>query len=950
MKRLPIVLFLLFLGFAASAQKYTLSGKILDENNAPLPGAAISLQYPWGEQLRAARTQADGSFRLVEVPKGGYKLEVKLLGYQPLKGEFTLTDADLNIGVLNLIPEGLELSEVKIKATVPTGQMNGDTTEFNAGAFKVMSDASTEELLEKMPSVTVEDGTVKAQGEDVGQVLVDGKPFFGNDPSAALKNLPAEVVEKVQIFDAESDQAQFTGFSDGNTTKTINIVTRKDMRAGQFGKVYAGYGYEDKYQVGGNINVFDGDRRISLIGMSNNINIQNFAVDDILGMMGSSNSRRSRGRGRPPGGGRYGRGGTSDFLVRPQGGIATTHAAGLNYADQWGEKTSVSASYFFNNSENNADEFTYQQYLDREMVGQIYDEESFSTANNTNHRFNARINIKLDSMNSLLIRPRLTVQLNDGISNTFGETTLRDSLLGRTDNSFFSDLTGINLNNTLLWRHKFAKRGRTLSINLSNGFAPEEGASNLYSFNNYFTGIPENDTLDQQSGLDVNSWNMSSNIEYTEPLGEKGQLMANYRISYQEEDSDKQTFDFLEADGDYTQLNEQLTNVFSNNYTTQRAGGGYSYREGRDFSVSVRANAQWAELNNQRVLPINDTLNTQFFNVLPTASIRWNFNNMSNIRVHYRSRTNLPSVDQLQDVLDNSNPLQLSVGNPNLKQSVEHRVFARYRHFNKETSTSFFLMGMFAMTDNFIANSTFLASSDDPIFAQYDVQPGAQISLPVNIDGNYNLRSFISYGKPVNLIRCNLNFDGSYTYSRSPGLINNELNYAGTHAAGLGVTLSSNISDRVDFLLSTRPTYSIVRNTQQTGSNTEFMNFNSRIKFNWIIFDGFVLRTNVTHSRFSGLSDDYNQDFVMWNLAIGKKLFKNERGEIALAVNDLLNQNTNIQRNVTETYIEDLQTNALQQFFMLSFTYNLRHFNTGKESTRSRSGGDSRRGWGGKGD
>jgi hypothetical protein len=936
MKNLTTFLFIL-LAQVAFSQTVAIKGKVIDETDTPLPGVSVMLQHPWGERFQSTSTDTNGDFIFSNIQPGGYKLELKLMGYESLLGELTLKDEDLSVGILRLVPDGLNLNEVEIKSRVPMAQMNGDTTEFNAAAFKVMSDASTEELVEKIPSVTIENGKVKAQGEDVSQVLVDGKPFFGNDPTAALKNLPAEVVDKVQIFDAQSEQAQFTGFSDGNTTKTINIVTKPGMRNGQFGKVYAGYGYEDKYQTGGNINYFDGDRRISLIGMSNNINIQNFSTDDLLGVVGSSGGR---GRGR---GGRGGPGG--DFLVRPQGGIATTHAIGLNYSDQWGKKTEVSGSYFFNNSKSDAEELTFRQFFTDEGFGEVYSEESYSYSNNTNHRFNARINIQLDSSNSLLIRPRFSAQLNDGNTTTMAQSIFGTDLLSQTDNIYRSDLTGINFNNTLLWRHQFPKKGRTVSFNLSNGYAPQKGNSFLKSSDAYYTGMVFQDSLDQKSILDVNSWNASGNLDYTEPVGENSQLMFNYQYSYQQEASDKETYDFLAPDG-YVSLNESLTNVFSNDYITQQAGAGYNFRKGRDMSFNVRANAQWAELTNEKTFPNVDTFGQRFFNVLPSAMIRYKLNDKSNVRVFYRSNTDLPSVDQLQDVVDNTNPLQLKVGNPNLKQSVQHRLFLRYQQTDPENSSTLFAMAGGSVSNNYIANSTYLASADDPIFSEYDVQPGAQISQPVNLNGYYNLRSFISYGHPVGFIRSNINLDGSYNFTRSPGLLNRKLNYANTHTIGAGITLSSNISDKVDFAISARPSYSIVRNDVQQQSNTEYLTQSSSVKFNWIIVDGFVLRTNLTHNLYAGLSDAYNQNFVLWNIAIGKKLFKNERGEIALGINDVLNQNTNIQRSITETYIEDLQSNTLRQFVMLSFTYNLRHFNTGKSSSRSSEWDGERRPWG----
>jgi hypothetical protein len=282
-----------------------------------------------------------------------------------------------------------------------------------------------------------------------------------------------------------------------------------------------------------------------------------------------------------------------------------------------------------------------------------------------------------------------------------------------------------------------------------------------------------------------------------------------------------------------------------------------------------------------------------------------------------------------------------------LKQAFQQSLFFRFQASNPEKSSTLFGMVGGSVTNDYIGNATYLASRDNPIFQQYDIQRGAQLSQPVNLDGYWNMRSFLSYGKPIKGIKTNINLDLSYNYSRSPGLINEDLNYANNNTIGVGVTFASNISENVDFTISGRPSWNKVNNSLQIGSNAEFLNMSSRVKFNWIIIEGFVLRTDLTHSLYSGLSDGFNQNYWLWNLGIGKKIFKNQRGEITLAINDLLKQNRNITRNITETYIEDLQSNALQQFVMLSFTYNLRNFNTGKQSTKSDDEDDRRRGMGG---
>ncbi len=925
---------------ALFAQTFTIRGKVLDEQGQPFPGATVSLQYPWGEVVKNTATNLEGVFALTQVERGGYRLSISALGYKPLRREVTLAQSDVQLGTFQLEPDQIVLQGVEVKSTVPIAQQKGDTTEFNASSVKVMKDADASDLVEKLPSVSVEGGTIKAQGENVGQVLVDGKPFFGNDPMAALRNLPAEVIDKIQIFDQQSDQAQFTGFQDGNTTKTINIVTKSNMRQGQFGKVYAGYGYEDRYQAGGNINFFDGNRRIALIGMANNINVQNFSVDDLLGVMGGG------GRGMPGGAGRMfmtmggGRGGPSggglgDFLVRPQGGIATTTAIGLNYSDKWGQKTDVTASYFFNKSNTLALNNTFRQFLNnRGDLAELYREDSESRTDNTNHRFNARVEYKLDSMNSLIFQPRLSAQLNDGTSATSGQTLFNNALIGSTDNYYRSDLTGLNLNGSLLWRHRMAKKGRTFSLNFNGGYAPKRGTSWLDSEN----AFPQQGVvaiLDQRTSLDIGSWNAAGNAEYTEPLSENAQLLLNYRLSYQQEASDRLTFDWNEQTGSYSLLNEQLSNVFSNDYTTHQTGVGYNYSKGRDLNFNVRANAQWATLVNQRTFPQEKNINQTFFNVLPSAMFRYDLDRTRNIRIFYRSSTQLPSVEQLQDVLNNSNPVQLTVGNPNLRQTFQQNIFGRYQASNVEKGSTLFFGGGFTFTQDYIATATYLANSDHPILQEYQVPRGARLSRPVNLNGFYSVRLFGSYGMPIKGLKTNVNLDAFYNYVRTPGLINDALNLANNHIITAGLTFASNISERIDFTLAFRPSYNIANNTFQTASNTRYLSQTSRFRFNWVAWKGIVLRSDLTHNLNAGLSEGFDQNFWLWHLAIGKKVFKNERGEIALAVNDVLGQNRSISRNVTETYVEDLQTNALQRFVMLSFTYNLRHFRTSKSTAPS---------------
>jgi hypothetical protein len=800
-----------------------------------------------------------------------------------------------------------------------------------------MPDASAEDLIEKMPGVVVEDGKVQAQGEDIKEVLVDGKPFFGNDPTAALRNLPAEVIDKIQVFDQTSQQAQFSGFDDGETSKTINIITKVDRRNGQFGKVYGGYGTDDRYQAGGNASLFDGNRRISIIGQSNNVNQQNFSTEDLLGVVSSSGGgRRGRG-GRGGGGGRGGRGrrggsggNVNDFLVQQSGGITQTHAFGLNYSDKWGEKLDVSGSYFFNYSDNETDGFSNIEYINNESVSEFYTSDSQSESQNMNHRINFRIEYKIDSMNSIFIRPRISWQLNDGESLSFEQGLLGSEFLSQANNDFRSNLTGVDINTSILYRHKFQKEGRTISLNLTHANNNQSGNRFLNSANAFFTPPISTDTLDQFSELMIDGASISANVIYTEPLSERSSLMFNLRTNFQQDNSEETTFDFVEQTNDYTNFNEDFSTLFDNSYTAQQIGGGYNFRQGRDFMFLARANFQRAEMNSKDLFPGNRQTIRTYNNILPFLMIRRRFSRQENLRISYRSSTQIPSVEQLQNLLDNSNPLQLSIGNPALDQSYSHRFDTRYSKTNPDKATILYAMISATYTDNFISNATYLENTDAPLFNQLTLQPGTQLSQPVNVDNYWNLRTYFTYGMPLGKLKTNLNLDANANYIRTPSLINDVLNYSTNMTTGLGITFSSNISENVDFTISTRTTYNIVENTVEINSDNKYWQQKSRIKLGWILPKGIVIRTDLIHQFYNGLSDGFNQNYALWNAVIGKKLFDNERGEIALTAFDLLSENQSISRNVSEIAIEDVQTTVLQRYFMLKFTYNFRNWNTGK--------------------
>jgi hypothetical protein len=930
-QKFSLFLFVIFFSTLSLAQN-KITGRLNDATDqSPLPGASVILLNTSDSSIyQGTSADTEGKFILENVGKGSYILKITFIGYSSQFKNIVMTDAPLDLNIIQLQMSGKTLKDVVIEEKALTAVQKGDTTQYNAGSYKTNPDANAEDLITKMPGVTTQDGKVQAHGEEVKKVLVDGKPFFGDDPNAVLKNLPADVIDKIQVFDQQSDQSKFTGVSDGNTSKTINIITKPGMKNGTFGRAFAGYGSDDVYKAGFNINIFKGDRRISIVSQSNNINEQNFSSEDLAGVIsspggGGGGMRGGRGGGGGYNPGNYGGNSGNNFLVNAKNEISTTHAFGLNYSDKWNKKTEISASYFFNYSDNTAEQFSNRQYLPVSDSGFIYRETSINHSKNSNHRFNLKLEWKKDTSNSITYTPKFSLQQNTGNSHLYGQNTAGNDTLNRTTNFYNSKVLSYSFANELLLQHKFAKQGRSVSLNLSGTYSNNEAQSDLYSINSYYSDTSGySSMLDQKATLLKPGTNIGANLSYTEPFGSKSIVQISYSNSFNETQNTKKTYNYSLSDDSYQDLDTLLSNVFSSEYQTHKAGLSYRFNNSK-LQLMAGANYQYAILTADQSFPYSYDLKKEYQNILPTAMLRYNFTSKKTLRIMYRSQTNQPNIEQLQNVLNNTNPTQLSIGNPDLQQNFDNTVFMRYASSNTEKATSFFLMLAGSFTQNYIANSTYTASRDT-IRNGITLRRGTQLTQPVNVNGYMNIRSFLTYGLPLSFIKCNLNINANAAYTTTPGIVNDIMNFSNAQTYGAGLTLSSNISKQIDFTLSTNLTYNTVENTINRQLNTQYYNQNSKIKLNLIFLKNVVFSTDLTHQYYRGLSEGYNQNYLLWNAGIGYKFLKDQKAEIRLSVNDILEQNTSITRNTTETYIEDVQTNLLQRYFMLSFTYNIKVF------------------------
>ncbi|RYD78102.1 MAG: hypothetical protein EOP53_11785, partial [Sphingobacteriales bacterium] len=678
----------------------------------------------------------------------------------------------------------------------------------------------------------------------------------------------------------------------------------------------------------------------------NNINQQNFGSQDLIGVTSSGGGNRGGGGGMGGRGGGGNWGGGNNFTVGQSAGISKTNAFGINYSNKFGSKITMSGSYFYNQSSNANESFSKTETFS-DSVNIFADQNSVSNTKNNNHRINMRWEYKIDDRNSIYYIPSISFQDNQSSSLTNLERyyASNDSLLNST---VYNDAErkGYNVRNNLMYRHNFAKKGRVFSIgfNTTNSRNTSDiitqGDYRFFSYNPY----QATDSLQDRFNDNLTKNNSyGANLAYVEPIGKKGQLQFEYNPTIQKNKADQQAFNFDGAK--YTVFDSSLSNKFDNTVTTHRGGITYRYQESRDAQFSIGLNVQATEMESERVFPTATSVKQNFSNLLPNAMYRKKFNAKHSVRLFYRAGVNFPSVNQLQDVYDASNALRVSVGNPNLKQSTTQFLGGGYTFTNTKTGHSFFANFFGQTANDYISNSTTIISDSLEVRPGLILTPGTELSRPVNLDGYRSLRSFFTYSMPLKFIKSNININTGFTYSRLPGRFRDENFITDNKVYNAGIVLASNISEYIDFNVNYNASFNNTKSTISDPNN--YVNQTAGVVLNLLNKKGWFLQNDVVNQTYSGLTGDLNQSFWLWNAAIGKKFLKNRVGELKLSVFDLLKQNQAITRTVDEKGIVDSRNLVLQQYFMLTFTYNLKNFGTAKKPNRSEEEGPRRFGPGG---
>lgn len=907
---------------ALAAQSFQLKGTIIDDvTKETLPGANVLLENEEGKTMAGAVSRANGSFAINGLKNGSYKVLISFVGYRVYTKSIEVKDKSIDLPTIGLKPDAEMLDEVEVRDLLQRVVVKEDTLQYNADAYKTEANATAEDLIAKMPGMQVNNGEVNAQGEQVTKVLVDGEEFFTGDIKLALKNLPASIVEKIELIDGKTEESQFTGFDDGEVEKTINIVTKPGKNQGYFGKVNGGYGTDNRYIGGGNFNYFKEKERISALGLFNNINQQNFSYGDISDISSGISTVNFGGRSMmmtssmAPG--------FNDLFVNESGGITTTNAGALNYSNKWGKKFKLSGSYFVNTNKsialNNIDR---QFFTDDDPY---YRQEDSTISSSVTHKFSLRSEYNFTENTSVLFRPRGQMSTSEGrsISNASSGNALA-GLQSTSLSDLQSELGAYSFGGDVFLRHKFKKEHRTISLRVDGNYGNTEGNSSLYADNDF---IAQDSTFiqDQQTDLESLSYDIAFDLNYTEPIGEKSMLRFEYEPSVKKEFADQQTFRLDTLNDTYDALIPNLSTDFSSTYTVQNGGVGYSYRNG-GTNISIRLNGEIAELEADQNYPQQAVVSRNFSNLLPGAVFRYRFEGGTRLGMFYRTRTSAPSLSQLQNNIDNSNPLQLSQGNPNLRQSYSHSATLFFNSSFKENTQNLHTRISIDATNNFIGTATWVAQGDSTEVDGISLPAGAQLSRPVNMDGYRSFRINSGYGLPLDFIKSNLDINANYSYRRNPGMLNGEENFNTNQSVGMSVRYNSNWSENFDFNISYYGDYNMVNNVLQPSRNNNYYNHTTRLGLDWTFAGGFVWRNSIRQTYYSGLSANVTPFYTLWNSSVGYKFGPNDAAEISVQVFDLLEENNSVSRRVSDTYLEDREGNVLTRYLMLNFTYNFRKF------------------------
>lgn len=909
MKKILIYLVFIVASISTMAQSPVLiTGKILDSQvESSLPGATILLISKSDSiQKKGTITNEHGEFQ-IKVRPGQYDFQVSFIGYKSIKENITIDKTSSNLGLFKLIENSEFLQEISITETLPPTQHRGDTTVFNPQAFKVNPDATAGELLAKMPGFYEVDGKLMVEGEEIAEVLIDGKKFFGNNMNQALSIIPNDVIKNIEVYEHQSDDEKFTGFKDQEEKKSLNIVTTKKKKRLIFGDVASGIGKDSRYGFDGNINSFSDNNNISITGKSKNVNAP----------LKLSNRR-------------FGNSSIDGNDIQEDG-------IGINFTTSK-NKNDVEFSYEYGNREYENKSSSIRTYTSEALEGQTMNNNSTSGNDMDDHNMNLRVSLNSNPKNRILLNTNISSSNSNSKSNSLSETFLDEVMINENTNMNSSENKNYTIGQDINYSRKLGEKGRTLS--LQAGFNYNESDADGKQLSETLNESGEiNQSIDRISDVESKDASLRAGISFSEPINENAHLSFGYKINYNNRESDKNGYNFDETSNSYNELDELTTNRFEN--STLKNNGRFSYNvQNKKHRLILGSDFELTNLKNEESFPNKSDFDKDFFAFKPYVRYSFSLAKQKRIMLNYASRTSTPTVRDLQEVVDLSNPLYISTGNSELDQSRSHSLMALYTASNIEKGNHLSIHAMASTSNKMVGRRTIVAVNDTTINNTYFLPTGGQFSQPVNLDGQYMLNANISYSLPLKKFKSKLNLNTRVNFMHNPTFVNDKKSFTDSWSLNVGMMLSSNINEKIDFTFSSSSRHNSSKNNSSTSS--EYISQTTSLNMYWNFHKNLVFRTNASNNYQNNYSTGKEDSFWHLNLGLSTKVFKSKRGEISFTAYDILSKEDERQHISTDLYTADYFSNKLTDFYMLTFSYKLRNSKGkgGKFERRKRYRGD----------
>lgn len=874
-------------------------GTVADSAGVGLRNAmVVILTSPDSVLAKYTLSNGDGHFEIDRVDPGDYILQITLVGHQTLRQDMTVAGTDVEAGRLTLPVLAIEMEPLVISVDHVPFASRGDTLDFNANAFQTRPNATVEDLLEQLPGIEVEgDGSITAQGRNVENVLVDGKEFFGGDATVATKNLPADAVERVQVYEKQSDMAEFTGIPDGEEEVTINLELREEAKTGYFGSVSGGLGNilegssvvgEDydgvRYDERINLSRFSPTVQLALLGRMNNNNQTGFSWEE----QGQFNLDRRRG------------GATS--------GLSESKSLGINASRDFSKDTWIRTSYFLSDLDNRQDREMEQRLLLGSAISSIQDETSNSRTETLSHQVSVNAQKAFSEGHDIRLRSEFRANSSDRTSQSFQET---DGVIGNPLNSAAvqqsTSSDNLSGNAQLTWRKRLSEDGRALVAEARLNLSRPDETSFLQSTTTFFDedGEPTENVLDQRDTQDNQTLGQSQRLSLTEPIGDGASLEFFGEREATDEDRNKTVLNLAD---DPPTVVPRLSSDFDRTYTYLRGGARISKRTPKWWtSLSMRVQ----DSNLEGTISGRDAdISNSYTHFLVDTEARYQFTDAKSVRLSYSTSTDEPSVTQLQPFLDNTNPLRLFEGNPNLTPEYSHSLRTEYRFFDQFSFINLFASLRVGYTDNPIVNSR-----------EVDEQ-ARQTIRPVNTDHAWNTGGFLFFGSPIR--RLGLNANVRYMFNRSTGteLVNQQENQTRILTNSITLGLENRDKDLFEVDVSTTLAFNDVNYSLNDALNQSYLNPSFRGSALLNIGADWKVGANANLRMFDEAVFGEDRNVAILNGSISK-FVAGQRAEITLSVMDLLNQNKGINITNSSSAISEERTRTLGRHVMLNVTYKL---------------------------